>query len=157
MTVDGRAPESAEDSQHEKVVEQLCGALHVAAGDWGALLGLDVQVMLSQRVDAVAERLVAALRTPGERDSTAADLLRLLNEPGEHDPSWWTTPLGGVVAVALDEPPGLTHDQAAAMLGVTRGTIAQWVARGTLTRLPGGGGVGIHSVLDRLGTRPSTR
>lgn len=65
---------------------------------------------------------------------------------------WWTTPLGRLCARALgrDDTDAVTQSVAAAMLGVTRGTIAQMVHRGTLDRHPDGG-VLRASVLQRLG------
>lgn len=64
---------------------------------------------------------------------------------------WWQTPLGRACARALGrtDDEAVTHAVAAAMLGVTRGTIAQWVHRGTLDRHPDGG-VLRASVLQRL-------
>lgn len=64
---------------------------------------------------------------------------------------WWRTPLGRMCARSLgrDDAEAVTHSVAAAMLGVTRGTIAQWVTRGTLDRHPDGG-VLRASVLQRL-------
>lgn len=64
---------------------------------------------------------------------------------------WWRTPLGRLCARSLgrDDAEAVTHSVAAAMLGVTRGTIAQLVHRGTLDRHPDGG-VLRASVLQRL-------
>lgn len=64
---------------------------------------------------------------------------------------WWRTPLGRMCARSLgrDEAEAVTHAVAAAMLGVTRGTIAQLVHRGALDRHPDGG-VLRASVLRRL-------
>lgn len=55
---------------------------------------------------------------------------------------WWATPLGKLTAAAIASSPDelddrpVTHSQAAAMLGVTKGTIAQHTHRGTLTPNP---------------------
>lgn len=64
---------------------------------------------------------------------------------------WWTTPLGRVCARSLGkvDAEAVTQHVAAAMLGVTRGTVAQMVHRGTLDRHPDGG-VLRASVLQRL-------
>lgn len=67
---------------------------------------------------------------------------------------WWRTPLGHACARTLSraDTAEVTHSVAAAMLGVTRGTIAQLIARGTLDRHPNGG-VRRASVLKRIATR----
>jgi hypothetical protein len=61
---------------------------------------------------------------------------------------WWTTPLGRLCARWAGDETAVTQETAAQMLGVTRGTVAQLVARGTLGRH--GGGVSRVSVLQRL-------
>lgn len=68
---------------------------------------------------------------------------------------WWQTPVGRLCARSLGrvDADAVTHSVAAAMLGVTRGTISQWVHRGTLDRHPDGG-VLRGSVLARL-ARPT--
>lgn len=64
---------------------------------------------------------------------------------------WWRTPLGRLCARTLgrNDTDAVTQSVAAAMLGVTRGTIAQMVHRGTLDRHPDGG-VLRSSILQRL-------
>lgn len=54
---------------------------------------------------------------------------------------WWQTPLGRLCARSLgrDDSESVTQSVAAAMLGVTRGTIAQMLHRGNLDRHPDGG------------------
>ena len=68
---------------------------------------------------------------------------------------WWLTPLGRRCAAALSRredafEESVTHETAAAMLGVARGTIATMVSRGNLDRHTDGG-VLRSSVLARLG------
>lgn len=64
---------------------------------------------------------------------------------------WWRSPLGRLCARSLgrSDAESVTHSVAAAMLGVTRGTVAQLVHRGRLDRHPDGG-VLRASVLQRL-------
>lgn len=60
--------------------------------------------------------------------------------PLNPEPEWWRTPLGRLVARSVGgESVPVTQAEAAAMLGVTRGTIAQLVSRGSLARHPDGG------------------
>ena len=68
------------------------------------------------------------------------------------EPEWWRTPFGRLVArsIGRDDAESVSHSVAAAMLGVTRGTVAQLVHRGTLDRHPDGG-VLRGSVLQRIG------
>lgn len=64
---------------------------------------------------------------------------------------WWTTPLGRLCARSLGtDGESVTQSVAAAMLGVTKGTVSQLVHRGTLDRHRDGG-VLRASVLQRLG------
>lgn len=82
--------------------------------------------------------------------AASLDVMAALWPRSEAQPTWWPTPLGRQVAAAIepfDEP--VTHATAAAMLEVTRGTIAQLVHRGTLERHEDGG-VSMASVLRRL-------
>lgn len=73
-------------------------------------------------------------------------------------PDWWSTPLGQLCArVAVnDDTVGVSHATAAAMLGLTKGTIGQMVTRGNLERHSGGGagptatGVSRAGVLRRI-------
>ena len=64
---------------------------------------------------------------------------------------WWRTPLGQLCARSLsrDDAESVSQSVAAAMLGVTRGTVSTLVHRGTLDRHPDGG-VLRASVLQRI-------
>lgn len=66
---------------------------------------------------------------------------------------WWRTPLGVLCARTLgrldDDQGAVTHQVAADMLGVVRGTVAQLVSRGTLDRSDDGR-VSRAAVLRRL-------
>lgn len=62
----------------------------------------------------------------------------------------WSTPLGAAIAqTGTDLDGAVTHADAAEILGVTRGTVAQLTHRGTLARHPDGGGVRLGAVLAR--------
>lgn len=65
---------------------------------------------------------------------------------------WWRTPLGRLCARALgrSDAGSVSYGVAAAMLGVSRGTVGTMVARGTLGRHDDGG-VARAAVLRRLG------
>lgn len=107
---------------------------------------------------ASARRLVAQLEQEGDdrlAAQTCIDLMCVLwphaapEDCGRAD--WWQTPLGRLCARSLgrDDARAVSHSVAAAMLGVTRGTVAQLVHRGTLDR-HSDGGVLRSSVLARL-------
>ncbi len=138
----------------DALAETVADALAAAATTWAALLGPDMTEVLGERITAAAPRIAAQLRTPGDQAGTAADLLDLIGHPGDDDLTWWTTELGQAIAHALDDQ-GVTHAEAAQLLGVTRGTIAQLVTRGTLARVAGGR-VSLTSVLDRLAGQSRT-
>ncbi|MEH1124859.1 hypothetical protein [Micromonospora sp. CPCC 206061] len=136
----------------DDLTEAVTVALEAAAISWAALLGTDMTAVLGERIAASAPRIAAQLHTPGEQQGTAADLLDVIGHPGDDDPTWWTTELGRAIAHALDDQ-GVSQTEAALLLGVTKGTISQLVARGTLARVAGGQ-VSLTSVLDRLASRP---
>lgn len=74
----------------------------------------------------------------------AVDIVNALwphSAPCPDDPSWWSTPLGRMVARSggVDGSDAVTRSVAAAMLGVHPGTVARLVDRGTLDRHPDGG------------------
>lgn len=122
---------------------QLLGEVAPVVEALGRLLGTDLADQMTQRLDDRAAMLASDAHDPG----TAADLLILL---GDRDATWWGTPLGREVAAGAGDTMGvLTQQQAADVLGVSRGTVAQLVSRGTLDRHPDGGVV-LGSVLMRL-------
>jgi hypothetical protein len=120
-------------------------------GPVGALLGLDLAEKIRERITARAPMLAAQL-TQDADDRLAGETVIDVWPSGDPDPDWWRTPLGRVCARSLgnDDAEAVTHSVAAAMLGVTRGTVAQLVHRGTLDRHPDGG-VTRASVLMRIG------
>lgn len=123
---------------------QLYDELGLVCHLLGNLLGSDVGDFARERLDARARVLVDEV---GDDSAAAADLLTLL---GDRPREWWSTPLGLVIAGGMveDETP-VTHAEAAGILGVSRGTVAQLASRGTLPRCPGGG-VPRGAVLARL-------
>lgn len=139
-----------------QIVDELDRTL---AGPVGSLLGLDLSQQISQRILVRAPMLAAQL-SEGADDRLAAqtviDLMTALwpHASPEHvgHADWWRTPVGRLCARSLgrDDAEAVTQHVAGAMLGVTRGTIAQMLARGTLDRHPDGG-VLRASILQRLG------
>jgi hypothetical protein len=145
--------------------DQLADALHEKA--WAlAVCGLrfaDPNDPAAQsQIDAVAEVMVAQLSQDSDdrlAAQTCIDLMCLLwparspEDCGQAD--WWRTPLGRLCARSLgrDDAEAVTHSVAAAMLGVTVGTVAQLVHRGSLDRHPDGGVLraSVLQRVDRLG------
>lgn len=120
-----------------------------------SLLGMDLADLVEERIDDRAGLLAAQLAQDDDdrlAAETVIDTLGLLWPHGVTDPDWWRTPVGRLCARSLgrDDAEAVTHSVAAAMLGVTRGTIAQMAHRGTLDRHPDGG-LTRASVLMRLG------
>lgn len=123
-----------------------------------SLLGLDLADLVEQRLRDRTPIWTAVL-TADEHEEEAAELVQDLmgvlwphgapEQVGRAD--WWATPLGRACARSLGrgDAEAVTQHVAAAMLGVTRGTVAQLVARGTLDRHPDGG-VLRASVLQRI-------
>lgn len=131
---------------------QLTDEVSAIATALAALLGADLVTLLTDRADQAASRLTAELTNGGLCDETAADILALIWPHSDPDPSWWRTPLGLVIAshwAARQEGAGWTRVEAAEVLGVAPGTIAQLAARGTLERADGGR-VSVASVVARL-------
>ncbi|MBF6333604.1 hypothetical protein [Nocardia transvalensis] len=139
---------SAEVEQqiYDSLDERVVGALE-------ALGWLDLADLARQRLDKTVPMLAAQL-TQDDDDQLAAQTVNDLAGvawDADPEPEWWRTPVGRLVArsVGREDSEAVTHHVAAAMLGVTRGTIAQLVHRGTLDRHPDGG-VTRASVLNRL-------
>jgi hypothetical protein len=137
---------------HETAVAQLIDEIGAIATAMAALLGPDLVTVLTDRADQTAPRLVAELADGGLGDETAADVLALLWPHSDPDPAWWRTPLGLLIAphwAGHQDDAGWTQAEAAEALGVTRGTVAQLIARGTLDRAEGGR-ASVASVIARL-------
>lgn len=129
---------------------QLADELGGLAARIGAVLGTDLQLAATERAQARAHLLVAELADGDHPDATSDDLLALL-WPDDPPLDWWRTPLGLLCAptAAREDAPGWSRSEAAEVLGVSPGTVAQLVARGTLDPATGGG-VGRRSVLTRV-------
>lgn len=120
--------------------------------------GFTLEDMIHESVELLAAQLVQDEddRLAGQ---TVIDIMTTLwphvspEQAGMAD--WWRTPLGRACARSLgrEDAESISQSVAAAMLGVTRGTIAQMVHRGTLDRHPDGG-VLRSSVLQRLARQP---
>lgn len=140
------------------LVRQIVEELDVAiAGPVGTLVGIDLAQLVRDRVSSVAPVLASQLTDDDERlvAQTVIDLMCALwpdaspEDCGQAD--WWRTPLGRACAASLGrgDSESVSQSVAAAMLGVTTGTVAQLVHRGTLER-HSQGGVARASVLSRV-------
>ena len=141
----------------EEVTAQLVDDLTAAGRRLGPVLGLDVADLIADRAAERAPLLAAQLCTDGDDRlvaQTVEDLLAALWPTGEVDPAWWRTPVGArcAASLGLGDTGAVTHSVAAAMLGVTPGTISQLTHRGTLARHPDGG-VDRGAVLRRVAAR----
>ncbi|MCB1290778.1 MAG: hypothetical protein KDB45_04510 [Mycobacterium sp.] len=152
MSADGT---TAEDT----AVEQLADALAAELVDALSAVGwTDLADLARARIWATAERLAAQL-DPSDEHVAAQTVIDCAGHlwPVDPEPEWWRTPLGRLVALSVGrEDAAVTQAEAAAMLGVTRGTIAQLVSRGTLARHRDGG-VDRAAVFARMLTRPATK
>lgn len=143
---------------------QLRNELGVAAWHLHAL-GLafadPTDPIVRSQLDGVSRVLVAQLAQDDDDRLAAQTCIDLMVALWPHaspedvgEAAWWQTALGRLCARSLgrDDAESVSQSVAAAMLGVTRGTVAQLVARGTLDRHPDGG-VLRASVLQRLSRR----
>lgn len=110
----------------------------------------DLTQELTARLDRLAMTLAVQLSSTdeAERAEAALETVTLLDPPA----SWWGTVQGRLTAAAYaDTADGtVSYGEAAAMLGVTRGTVSNLVARGRLERAADHQGVVLASVLHRL-------
>lgn len=127
----------------DRLTAQISDELVQRAAGLAALLGADLAAELPARAEQAAPRIAAQLRADDDHEAaqTVIDLAAAGVIPDDPQPSWWATPLGRMTARSVGHPgaEAVTHSVAAAMLGVTRGTIAQLVHRGALDRHPDGG------------------
>lgn len=122
------------------------------------LLGHDLRDLISGRIAAKAPTLASLITHTEEhiRWLTVTALMTTLwptATPEESDePEWWLTPLGRACARVLadENDESITQLVAARMLGITRGSVAQMVARGNLPRHEPG--VSRSAILRRIGT-----
>lgn len=135
----------------DQAAAQLRDELDALTTRIGAVLGTDMQLMLTERARDRAAWLAAELDSGEHPDETAADLLALL-WPDDPPLDWWRTPLGLLIApTAAQEAdaPGWKQAEVAAVLGVSVGTVAQLGHRGGLDRATDGR-FSRRSVLTRL-------
>lgn len=131
----------------EQVGAQLRDELGAAVSRIAVLAGPEEFIEWEQTVAARAPMLAAQLCQDQDDNLAAETVIDVMNalwphgSPEDRTPDWWRTPLGRMCARSLgrDDAEAVTHSVAAAMLGVTRGTVAQLVTRGTLDRHPEGG------------------
>lgn len=134
----------------DAAIAQLEDELGDLAARLGGVLGADIQLAVVGRAQDRTDGLVAEIVDGDQADATASDVLALL-WPDDPPLSWWRTPLGLLCApTAAQEPDaGWSRAQAAQVLGVSPGTVAQLTARGTLDHTPDGR-ISRRSVLARL-------
>lgn len=113
----------------DQIADELDRAL---ASPVSMLLGIDLGQQVADHCQALAP--VLADQLVGDDCKLAAqtviDLMCVLPDP---EPRWWLTPLGEVVARSVTGGEWtVSQSEAANLLGVTRGTIAQMAARGTI-------------------------
>lgn len=110
---------------------------------------------LTAAVEASTGPLIARLRDTSTAATTADEVIAALWTHSAPDDPWWRTPLGLECARALAprQTGAVTYAKAAAMLGLSRGSIGPMVDRGVLDRDPDGNGVLTASVLRRLTAR----
>ncbi len=149
----------------DDVAAQLRRELWATSRAVADLFGSDLAEQVELRLPGVCQRVAQDLTS--DDDHTAAGAAQLVMgarwpDDTEPPPGWWRTPVGRMVARtgAGDHGESVTQSVAAAMLGVTRGTVSQWLHRSD-RGLPGSGGLERHpnggitraSVLAKLGER----
>lgn len=143
------------DDVERQIADELDRAL---AGPVSSLMGMDLGEMVRRRLGERARMLAGQLSQDTDDRLAAETVIDLMGclwphmspeECGQAD--WWRTPLGRLCARSLgrDDAEAVTRHVAAAMLGVSPGTVAQLVARGSLDRHPDGG-ITRASVMARL-------
>lgn len=140
--------------------QQLVHDLGALAAPLAMLGDPDDVLAVEQMVGRWADRTAAGLASDDDRElaQTVIDVMAALWPHGPPEQvgraGWWSTPVGRVCATSLgrDDAEAVTQSVAAAMLGVTRGTVAQLVHRGRLDRHPDGH-VLRASVLQRIADR----
>lgn len=130
---------------------QLADELGALAARLGAVLGTDIQLAITGRAADRSAAIVGEITEGDHPDETVADLLALLwpDDPPLH---WWRTPLGllcAPTAAREADAPGWSRAEAAEVLGVSTGTVAQLARRGTLEQV-GGGALSRRSTLARM-------
>lgn len=141
-----------------EVAAQLTDELGAAAFALGSLAGTTEAMQWPATLAGRADTLATQLCRDADDKLASQTVTDVMGALWPHcDPEtigradWWRTPLGRMCARSLgrDDAEAVTQSVAAAMLGVTVGTVKQLVARGNLGRHPDGG-VNRASVLIRL-------
>lgn len=138
-----------------QIVDELDRTL---AGPVSALLGQDLADMVRRRIRERAPMLADQLSQDDDDNLSAETVIDIMatlwpncapEDCGQAD--WWRSPIGRLCARSLgrDDAEAVTRSVAAAMLGVSPGTVAQLTARGSLDRHPDGG-ITRASVMARL-------
>ena len=135
-------------------VDQLAAELGARVHALAVLGGPEAVARADRWTRELVDRIVPPLLSDDDHQVAEAvlDIMVALWPDGCEPPAeWWRTPVGRVVArsIGAEDSEAVTHSVAAAMLGVSRGSIGQMVARGHLDRHPDGG-VLRSSVLQRL-------
>lgn len=135
---------------NEIIAEQLASELSNTLASPLSFLGLDLVRFVDERIAGRSQLLAAQILDEDRKlaGQTVQDVMLALWTVSDPPATWWTTPLGRACAVSLDPGMRITQHEAAEILGVTRGTIAQLVARGTIDGGPDG--VLLSDVFDRL-------
>ncbi len=148
-----------------RVAEQLRAELGMAAHSIGVIAGPDAAITWEQTILSRCDHLARQL-ADGEPAEVAEIVIDVMTVLWPHtgpercgQPEWWTSPLGRLCARSLrqwssDEE--VTHAVAAAMLGISRGTVGTMVHRGVLDR-GHSGGVTLPSILRRISQKRPPR
>lgn len=135
---------------NEIIAQQLANELSNTLASPLSFLGLDLVQFVDERITGRSQMLAAQILDEDRKlaGQTVQDVMIALWSTEEPPPLWWSSPLGRACLESLDPGMRITQQEAAELLGVTRGTIAQLVARGTIDG--NGEGVLLRDVLDRL-------
>jgi hypothetical protein len=142
----------------DAVTAQLDAELGAAARELAKIAPIARGGFTDQGICAFAEALSGDDPKLGLGAAVTVMLILRNHTDNPRPPEWWNTPVGRLVARWINPGPGsVTHDEAARMLGVTRGAVSQMVHRGVhgkggsggLERHPDGG-VTRASVLARI-------
>lgn len=113
-----------------RVEVQLVEELVTAADRWKALVGVEAAAVVVEAVQERTDVLVRAL-THEQSRSVAEAVMAVLWGSADPPSLWWRSPLGRALGAALPDAP-ITHQTAADILGVKRGTVSVLVRRGDL-------------------------
>lgn len=138
------------DDLTSQLREELSGQI----GHWallaGAATGRHLHEAINTELPHIAHGLAAGTAPPGTAQAIVAIIWC-----GQPPTAWWQTPAGRACAAQLapHAQGTVTYAVAAAMLGVTRGTVQTLVQRERLTRVAPGNSICLASVLNRIATQ----